>query len=250
MASPVARVENFLSSLFKSFEDAGIKFCILRNYQTLPYELKSGDVDLLVLERQKKEAEKILHQNNSLFDCYFRKVSRLQYVYSFWISEKASVYKNSDLLLNIKIDFFFNEEWFGSKVVTGEEILQNRVRYRNFFVPDSTLGSIILLLDCIIYKKYFKNKYKDIVLRNFRAHSRDISRKLILILGEKIGKEIVSSLEQNDLDRMLIYEKQIKLQILKNGLLKYNICFLIRALKFLSYELRVRIKKGKILFSR
>ena len=59
MCEIVKKVEShFLSELFMSFDQEGIKYCVLRNYSQLPNSMGGSDLDLAVLPEQSKQAGK------------------------------------------------------------------------------------------------------------------------------------------------------------------------------------------------
>jgi len=52
--------EPFLIELFQRLNDLGIPYCVLRNYETLPYDLNGSDIDVLVDESHARILQKTI----------------------------------------------------------------------------------------------------------------------------------------------------------------------------------------------
>lgn len=58
----------FLIELFHVLKEQGVKYCVLRNYEELPYDLKGSDVDLLVDELHAHRLQEIIVSTAQAFN--------------------------------------------------------------------------------------------------------------------------------------------------------------------------------------
>jgi thymidylate kinase len=58
----------FLVNLFEQFNEAGVSYCVLRNYENLPYMTGDSDIDMLIAEEHFDNANQILQSVASSFN--------------------------------------------------------------------------------------------------------------------------------------------------------------------------------------
>jgi len=142
-----------IKKILESFKKENIDFCILRNYVSLE---KNKDIDLLVNDR--KGIHKIMERFG------FRKRSS----YGPYTS-----YKRKDLWFDFKVGCIAYQGFCFEKA---SSILQRKRLYKYYYVPKEEDEFIHLILHPVLYKGYFKIKYK----RRINSLLKKISKKDVI----------------------------------------------------------------------
>ena len=141
-----------LRFLFNRFDKADIHWMVFRNFEGLPDENPSKDVDLLINRKQIPEARKILEK--TMHDCgyHYRTFDEFQCIwcYSFFDEETLS---------SIKIDLFYGQVWRGSPTVPFEKIYYSSTVYNGMKVPNPTMNAFLLWIKPVMTGGKTKEKY-------------------------------------------------------------------------------------------
>ena len=172
----------FLNKLFDSFNEENLKYCILRNYEKLPYNI-GNDLDLLVQDSHKTDAFMILESTGKHYDYKLvNKINRYGYL--------GLTYTDLDKKNKIKIDLITKslKQWF--EYADSNYILQNRTKYKNFYIaPFGSVLYTILLKDILTYGELRKKNYYLIKLM-----SEDIRAVFIKTGKGFIDKRVLENL--------------------------------------------------------
>lgn len=188
-----------LSEYFKELKKANIRFFIIRNYEGLPDENISKDVDIIFKHGTVKEAERILKdvfKRNGLF-YYYRVVIEESYLCRA-ISEKGDFAIHIDLM-----NGYINR---GVELFTFEELYSQTIDYNGFRVLNELYNGVMLF----IYKQFgykrpqLKDAYK-LAIYDVWLRYPDFSSILERMLGKDIYPKISACIEQKDFDTMLSY---------------------------------------------
>ena len=154
----------FASDLVIEFFDVIKKnqYAILRNYNQLPYNASSKDIDILVLESEIDEViSKLLKTAESLnYQLVWK--NNLDYLNGF-VFTKIKDQK----IYSLKIDLFKGLKWRGFEYLDHKTILKSRKRNNEFFTISKAHQIAVTMLNGILYgkkinKKYFNWKKKKI----------------------------------------------------------------------------------------
>jgi len=183
-------IKIFLTELFGLYNKNNINYCILRNYETLPDYMRSSDLDILISRKDRKTNKKII------FDVCNKHNLVIYYYYNDERFEQFYLYQRlNDLFL--KMDFFFESELYGVKLIEGKEILKTKKPYKNFYIADDSYRFLdkwlyVYLLNARLPEKYHQ-EFRQIVLRE----KETISRVLNGILGKEERKNILNTISKN-----------------------------------------------------
>ena len=139
----------FLTTLFKSLEANGVRYCLLRNYENL-YASADTDVDLIVSEYSLDRFENCLRSAAERTDFHFVHSARyVNYSYVFW----------NQLAGFIRIDFETEVRWRFFTVLSAREVLDRRRRHEEFFVPHPEDESTVLYV-AAIWRNLLSERYR------------------------------------------------------------------------------------------
>lgn len=157
---------SFLSSLFSEYKEQGVEYCLLRNFESLPEKLESRDVDILIepsgIEVNRRILKRLAKQYNVT-------------VYNHYVDERFDQFflfrrASPQEFFELKLDFFFDSELYGVRILEGKQILQSRIPYRNFYVASEVFKVLdkwlfIYLLGAPLPERYHED-FRGIFLRN------------------------------------------------------------------------------------
>ncbi len=212
-------VKEILEGLFDSFDHHDIPYCVLHGYETLP-ELAPSDVDIAIDPRQKETLDAIIYALAAKTKSHV--VQKLYYDIPccyYYVLSRASGTKTEIVQLDFLIDHIgINRYYF-----TSQELIKNRKRFRNFYVPEASTEALYLLLKKVIKAKflgehqiklgllYLENPsgVEDKLVRYFGDENLSLIKKLIFE-----GKEA----EQADILRLKKTFKRRNISVFKRAL--------------------------------
>lgn len=198
-------LQDYLNWLFNEFNCKNIRYCVLRNYEHLPYYVRS-DVDFLIDKKQLKECMKILKEMKEVFKIDYIHLIELQYGKIFILYKFASNKK----LFRLIIDFSFNFEWYGAKFLKADDILSCRNRYKNFYIPDKVHEAIMCWLKPLIYMGVVKTKYARKTSTISQEKSNEFKKCMNKILGKSLSIKLWGFIKENNFYETLKFRKKIK----------------------------------------
>jgi len=147
---------NSLNELFQHLHKSNINYCILRNYENIPENI-GNDIDFLVDEKNLEEMEKIIFFVMKQYGLkLLNKKQRYGYKGLYFIETKTQNIILLDLFTKL------SKKWISYADVN--YILQNKIEYKNFYVPKkSSILYTVLLKDLLTYDK-LRNKNNDLLL--------------------------------------------------------------------------------------
>jgi len=204
-----------LFSILNNFSN----YVILRNYNSfwdnyINYE--HNDIDILIIKEDFKIIKSLLN---------LKKV----YNKSYRVHYKTQI-NNQIIYFDFRFiwDNYYDINW-------EKDILKNRVKYNNFYIPDKENYNFSLLYHSLIHKKIFWNDYKNKLKEIFNYNNKSV---LFSKLNQFLLKNNYKITEPNDIS-VYFNSKYIK----KYLWIKFNISF-IRRINLI----KSNIKKYLILF--
>jgi thymidylate kinase len=181
----------FLTELFELYQTNNINYCLLRNYETLPDYMNSSDIDILVYRKDRKINKNIISNicNKHNFIIYYH--------YSDEQHDQFYLYQRIPGKFFLKIDFVFESELYGVKLIEGNEILKAKKPYKNFYIANDSYRFLdkwlyVYLLNARLPEKYHQ-EFRQIVLREMET----ISNVLNGIIGKEEGKNLLNTISKN-----------------------------------------------------
>ena len=147
-------VYNVLIDILSEF-----RYCILRNYEELPDF--SNDIDILIENKIRKIAIKKLTDNFFSIDIILLQKVEFSCTSLFFYDKITDQF--------IHIDFFYKIKWRVFEYLDADEILNTRIKYKNFYIPSKNYELQELLLTRLIYHKKIKEDYKPRIIQLHNA---------------------------------------------------------------------------------
>jgi thymidylate kinase len=173
-----------LKDVLVKLEQAGVHYCILRNYEFL---LGSSDpvesLDTVVTKKDLPLFESVLKQNG------FQKRTQ-----QFSLKHKA--YFKLVNLEKVSFDLQVGGVHWNDMPYLGEEIVQNRIKTSFFYVPSDDDSAVMFLAHSILGKRYFKPKYQKILQDIYPQINKDyVFQKLSFIFSRKSSSRMVEAMK-------------------------------------------------------
>lgn len=186
---PVSHFASLVSGVFLRWNEAGIPFVVLRNYQQLP-QATSHDVDVLIDPRQVDQAERLLLEAASAAG--FHLSNRAQF------SPVSLFLFHPETLAQAQFDLFHTLNWRGITLLPARVVLNWRLDRGLFAIPHPVHESINNLTGRLIYHGYVKDAYKEFIHSAFQHYPQETETKLRRMAGKKVGARIARAiLERN-----------------------------------------------------
>ena len=208
---------DFLLELFDALNSKKIIYVVLRNYESLPYDV-GNDLDILISKHSYKDVYKVAKEIADSKNLEINKKHiRNTYNGIYFKSNNCSDF-------NLKIDFYTSLVKGWLKYSDSEIILRNRKKREFFYVPSPTHE-----LQAIVYKEAFAyNSVRDKYSKQIKSLSVNLCEKEFF----DVCKKLIS--HRNNVD---IYNKLIKKENLESLKLKpkFKNLFNIKAMIFWLY---------------
>lgn len=225
------KLEDFLKQLINKLNKQHIKYCILRNYETLPKTLKSGDIDFLIESKHKEQVEKII---NSIKDIYVIGITKRSYVHNYFLYniEKGG---SSNAL---QVDFIFNYIYKGIEYLNINNILNNTRKYItnsfSFNIPSKIDETFIKFIPQYLHKGIINSKYNNEIIAEIKNSNLNLLNSFNIANKELLNNNL---LDTNN--GYLVLRKELKKN---NNIKKYILHNLIEL------KLRLPFQNSKIIF--
>jgi hypothetical protein len=185
----------FLAALFEALDAAGVRFCILRNYEGFPASNTGNDIDLLIHPSELPHAIRALR---SIQGIRFVGYTERPFVASVFV-EGIITSRGSR---SLQVDFDLGLSWKGLPYLSTEEVLQDAVPRHagtlSFFTPSPVHEAIISLFSSLLVGGWLKEKYLPQVQQRFVGDRSEAIVALLPQFGIKAAKHLVDSVICND----------------------------------------------------
>lgn len=176
-ASPAVR--DLLAELFRRLDEAAVSYCVLRNYEGLP-EHVGNDVDLLVHSRHVSAFHTCLTDAAHAGDWQFLGGPKR----FGWRSYRLAHRRTNEL---IHLDVMDRLTWKGVRWADESAVLENRRRWRGFFVPDASCEAGVLLLKDLIQGSPIRPKYHGRIRDSAQSDAAALQAFLAWSLGRRLA---------------------------------------------------------------
>lgn len=190
---------SFLIECFERLNDAAIPYCVLRNYASLPYELKGSDIDILVMEREFEKACKLLHSVAAHFGG--RCVSTLT---GFRTRTSGFCGRHEGKWWGVRFDTFPFVGTNGCDILSADLVLQRCFLHNGVRVANPNDASVVAFLKEVLGAGHDRKGYSKDAARAYHEEHYLYSSALRRFFGERTFKRHLNSLvegKRNDLAR-------------------------------------------------
>lgn len=182
--------------LFEKFESNNVDYVILHSYQKLPERFDS-DIDIAINVPKIEDAINLL--DRTLKGTGWR-------VIQFWRHE----YYAADCVISndvefLQVDFCTHYERNGRVVMSAEELVTGKKKYRNFYIPAAVTEFTYILVKKVLKKNFSKSSREH--LSSLWNHMTNVEKaktmsSLQRFFDKKRIDEIISKIESNDYDNI------------------------------------------------
>jgi len=181
--------EFYLTALFRRLNDLNIQYCVLHSYEQLPdYAISDVDfaidkhgirtIDNILIELAENVGVKLIQKVYHGIPNYY------SYVVAYTVGISAPRF--------VQLDFHHDRHGIGRDYVPTSLLLLNRRWYRGFYISDTSIEAVHLLLKRII-KGNLEDRHKLRLEQLYRENRQDITR----LLGKYLGKRATQEAEEN-----------------------------------------------------
>jgi thymidylate kinase len=172
----------FIAAVFAAWQQAGIRFLVLRNYEELPRNT-TNDIDVLVPKDQRAEAEKALMETAS--KAGFRRHNRAQF------ATLALYFFEPESGAQVHFDLFTALKWRGFDFLEPEDFLAKRIARDSFFIPHPAHEACANLLASFIFNGTVKEKYRAKISEVFSKEPAAARELMVKSYGNALADEFV-----------------------------------------------------------
>jgi thymidylate kinase len=177
-------ISQFVTAVFRAWQQARINCLVLRNYEGLP-DSTTNDIDVLVEPEQLRQAEQSLLA--AAAQAGFRLHNRVQYAtLALYLSSRHS---NAQA----HFDLFTSLNWRGFEFLESASFLQHKVDRGLFCVPQPPAETAIKLLAPLIYTGKVKEKYRASVTAGLRSEPEAVTALLARTYGPAHASFLVAA---------------------------------------------------------
>ena len=189
--SGTPEISQFVTAVFRAWQQANINFLVLRNYESLPH-FTTNDIDVLVQPDELARAERALLRAADLAG--FRLHNRVQFatLALYLSSPQSNAQAHFDLFTSLK--------WRGFDFLACQDFLQREVARDLFSIPHPADETATKLLASLIYIGKVKEKYKSAIAAGCRMEAVAITELLAPIYGAAHAKFLVDAAAEEKWD--------------------------------------------------
>ena len=219
----------FLSRFFVKLNDAGIKYCVLKNYDQLPLHV-GNDVDMWVGQGAQERFCEIL--SSVAKDLEWNRIAyspRLKYK-----GEGDHFFVNEDLSEIIHIDLWSYINRRGVRYLNESVLADHLCLHENgFYIPSPGLEASILLLKDLIYQGKIFEKYHERITLLIKKEPAVFSKSISATFGKRVSQFIIdksTSAQWGELEKRY---KRLRWDLLKKIMLEQPLCYCLDSLFYL-----------------
>ena len=229
---------DFLVNIFKKFKNESIEYVVLRNYEKLPFDNDSKDVDILIKACTIDNTfNLILKEAKELgYNCIW--LNPLDYLVGLVLAKIEN-----GIIYSIKIDLFIGLKWRGIEYINSDLILSKQIPYKEFFVPSKESEAFIMIMYYILYAKGIRDKYLNHIYCYATNNIDDFNYILTKTLDSSLSLKISKLITQNQIEEIVSLRKDIIKKLLSKNI---NLSYIFNLLKHIKSEYIDRKKFGSM----
>jgi thymidylate kinase len=180
-------ISQLVTAVFRAWQQATIRFLVLRHYESLP-RFTANDIDVLVDPAQLRQAEQALLA--AAAQAGFRLHNRVEF------ATLALYLSSPQTNAQAHFDLFTALKWRGFDFLPAQEFLQRKVRRELFSIPAPADETAIKLLASLIYTGKVKENYRPSVAAGCQAETAAVTDLLARTYGRARARFMVTAAAQ------------------------------------------------------
>lgn len=201
-ANPFADLVN---EVFDRFNDSGIGYLVLRNYETLP-ESTSNDIDLLLSPAHRGRALSAIQKASAATGWRICGIAEFACTSVFLYHEKSMAQTHIDLMCGVK--------WHPLLIADHETMLETREKFKSFYIPAQRHEAHVSLLTRLVYGGYVKEKYRPFIAAVARKDPDGLRDSLRPWLGRHLAGSMVAMAAEENWSGIEASAKNTRMRIL------------------------------------
>ena len=182
-----------LKALFSAMDRRHIRYCVLRNYETLPDQVPGSDIDLLV-----HHSDRRTFHNLVLEACEQTGWFRITvYKKDFQIVHYRLAAVSPEIAF-LRLDVMSDLGWRGTRYLDGGVVLANCRDYRGLRVPTAEMEATILLVNSVLFRGSLKERYHHFVTSTIGERPQECREIACGIAGDSLASGLIESAQQTD----------------------------------------------------
>ena len=223
----------------------GIQWMVMRNYEGLPYENRSKDLDIGIAHKDFKRSHKII--NNVMKNVGFTKIFYIRYQYALC---STYFFDDGNNLESLKIDLIDGFVWRGAQLVDFSETYERRIKYKNFFVPSQVDDGLMLLIKPLLTGGFIKKKYIKDIFISLENDKEQFKKMYYHIFGKKISDCTWEYIDTNCFEDLITFKKKLCLAAWKNQFKRHPFSTVSKLIEHAVLEMgRLVFRKRPTMFS-
>jgi thymidylate kinase len=230
----------FLIELFIELNKARIKYCVLRNYETLPYDLQGSDLDMLIDNNYLREIkivfETTAHKHNGQVVWRERNESMILVV--------CLGQRSNGTVWGLKTDLFTALTWKGFDFYPGERVLRRAKNKGGVCVAHAYDAALIGLLKDIMLIGHSQKNYFIHAANAYIEAGKDMRSEISETFG-KNGEKLAKILINKDESLIIKLSCNLRRALIVRQIFKYPLKIMRNTIyRWLIYSRRVVSRVG------
>lgn|GEM_PF-1656789 len=239
----VLAFREFITGLFYALDEAGVRFCVLRNYEGFPAINLGGDLDLLIAPSDLPYAIRALRSIQGIRITGYSERSWVAHAFVEGVSPEPNIHA-------LQVDFLWLLSWKGNAYLPTETILDASILRQaedlSFRVPLPVHEAAISLFASLLVGGWLKEKYFPEVQRTFANDKSGTIAALSPQFGPKISMRLVESVIDGDRGEILGCIKPLRISLTMRSLLRKPLRSAWAVTQYLAREITVRFSPGSV----
>lgn len=215
------------SECVEQFRKSHIRYFVLRNYELLPEQNSSKDVDIIVEPGKIKQSIQILldvYQQNGMTNYYKTVFGKVYCLHGMDTIRRKSIH----------IDLIEGYLAKGYEIFTFEELYSHTMWYKDFCVMDDFFEGIMLL----IYKQFgykkpkLKEEYKECIKETVKKYPNEYEQQIAEVTSKQLAHKIVEYIKKDDFYAVLNCSEEFTKQLRKYVIKRNPIATVWRTIDF------------------
>ena len=204
-----AEEKSFLVDMFHFLNGSGIRYCVLRNCEGLPWDLLGSDLDLLVdpVDQCKVvEALRRLVKKHRAYATIFKKSEGLLAIYIFGTNSQKISW-GVPIHLNVSL------RWRGLTYYNVNDVLTRAVSQHGVMAADTIDTNMIGVLKELIINSRLRGNYLENIIGEYKLGPVRIERELLSLFGNR-GKLLICMLRNENCKSLKHIAKKLRRALL------------------------------------
>lgn len=184
---------SFLINLFQYLNQFEIKYCVLRNYRSLPQNTNGSDLDLWVSSNDIKKTINILNEVSKNVNCQIVSYIENKYSPKFCFQNPKE---------GVQIDLFYGHIYFQNHIIFEEDVIKQNIKlYNNISVLDDNLADLISLIKEIINNGHCTPKYTQPIYQNISFYNKEYLNNNLLCFNNKFIESLYRFIQEKNIEK-------------------------------------------------